>query len=266
MKTTSRLRRCITISVAGLAICTAALGQTCYPTSIVDSSKKTTTTITYDNQNNIASVSVTMGQFSMTYTATTEKTPTGYKKVFTAKDDGSPMMAYVLTKMTLTYSAANRLQLIEAGNNHGMNGTEKFVYNSNNQLAQIDQNTNYTDPSGKVQADRGQIIFSYPSAASKNPSEIKELGIVNGKPVLEVIQHYVLTYGDGKAMSDEFPFSSGPFRTFAANNVATVNITHNNDTVKQTYTYTFNEKGFPTSKTYQFSGDNTTDNYAYTCK
>ena len=84
---------------------------------------------------------------------------------------------------------------------------------------------------------------------------------------MELIEHDVLTYDNNKNMSDEFPFSSGPLRTYAANNIISANITYvtSNTNVKQSYAYTFNSSGYPTAKTYQFSGASTTDTYSYDC-
>jgi hypothetical protein len=244
-----------------------ASGQNCFPTMIVNSSMGTTTTVVYDAQNNMTSVTLKTRQGEDSYSVSMEKTPAGTRKIFTLNKTDSSASPFTLAKAILNYDKNNRPVLFE-GTTGSIQSTEKFVYNATGQLAQIDQETSFKDPSGKVSTDKGQVVYVYPNAASKNPSEIKTYGTINDKPGLGLIEHDVLTYDNNKAMSDEFPFSSGPFRTYAANNILTASITYvtANTNVKQSYVYTFNSDGYPISKTYTFSGDSTTDTYEYVCK
>jgi hypothetical protein len=255
-----------------LSVCFAAsattFAQTCYPTSIMNNSNGNKTNVGYDDKNNIVSLTYTLQSTVTTYSVTIEKTPAGYRKIFITKVDDSPAMAFTPARTVMTYNNPNRLELVEGSNDNGLKVSEKYIYNSNGQLIRIDEESSFKDPSGKISSDHGQITYSYSNTSSKNPTEVNTYGVVNDKPGLGLIEHDVFTYDDKKAMSDEFPFSSGPFRTFAANNILTADITYvsSNQKAKQSYTYTYNTNGYPTSKTYIFSGASTTDSYTYLCK
>jgi len=250
------------------ALIRSAAAQTCYPTSLINASLGTSIAATYDDQHNLTAVAIKAGQMQTAYTVTTEKTATGYRRIFTLGKVDSATAAFSLSKTIATYDKNNRLMLVE-GKSTSMRATEKYMYNASNQLVQIDEENFFKDAAGKESlADQGQRVYQYPNAITKNPSEIKVYGILNNEPGLKLLEHYVLTYDNQRAVSDEFPFSAGPIRAFSANNILTADITYVSakTNVKQSYKYTFNANGYPISKTYKFSGDDTTDMYSYDCK
>jgi YD repeat-containing protein len=266
MKVFIFLRLHLLLSILILLTIVNASGQKCYPVTIVDNSQGVTTNVNYDAQHNITSVTVKTSQGQESYSVSYEKNPAGYKKIFSLNKADSAPSPFIMTRNIFTYDKNNRLLAFE-GSSAGLHGTEKFIYNAAGQLLHIDQESTFTDASGKVSTDRGRIDYVYLNTTSRNPSEIKTYGIVNNKPEMELIEDDVLTYDNNKNISDEFPFSSGPFRAYAANNIISANITYvtAKTNVKQAYTYTFNSSGYPTSKTYQFSGTSTTDTYSYDC-
>jgi hypothetical protein len=253
--------------VAFILLCNVAVAQSCYPTEIIDNAHGTTVTFGYDQNNNVTSMSMKTKQMELDYSIATEKTATGYQRIYTVNNLNPALAAFVMSKSVLSYDNSNRLRLVE-GTGEVMSGTEKFIYNVRGQLLRIEQEMKQKDQSGKVLADHGRIEYTYPSETTKNPSEIKIYGIVNGNPELALIETDVLTYDTQKALITDLPFGGDSMRSYGVNNILTANITFvsSNTNVKQSYTYTYNSSGYPASKTYQYSGAANTDTYSYNCK
>ena len=248
-----------------LLIAHLAAAQACYLTSIVDASHDITTTISYDDQHQINGVISESGGVTSSYTVTTEMTPTGYTRTCRIQGD-SARVSY--TTIKITFDKANRIVMTESSSAM-MHVTERFTYNASHQLTQIEQEASFSVPGGAPSKDHSRMVYTYPNSTSGNPSEIKTFGMVNNNPTLALTEDVLLTYDNRKAIPDDFPFSASPFRAYSKNNILTADVTYivsENVKVKQKYAYTFNDQGYPLTKTYQFSGQSTTDTYEYNCQ
>jgi hypothetical protein len=257
------------IFAAALLIVKSGFSQVCYPTSLIDNAHGGNISITYDDQLRPTSVTSNIAQSNIIYSITTETTPDGYKRIFSLKEGNSQMMDFIPNKMAMVYDKSNRLLLMESWTGSSTHETDKFIYNANNQLMTINKDAVGKDPQGKVITDRGRILYAYPNTQTQNPSEVKIFGTVNDKPELKLVERDLLTYDNNKTVPNVTPFPISIFKIYPTNNVITAEITQYTlepITIKQSYSYTFNENGYPITCSYQFSGSPNTDTFAYACK
>lgn len=191
--------------------------------------------------------------------------------VYTAQYSGSTLSALALPndagRYTLSYDGNARLSIVDLVFAGGIARTA-YAYNGNGQLQRVDVSIQFD--SGPF-VEEAYTLFEYRNSTTRNPSRTTEFTYVDGVAVEVGTKDY--TYDDKRSITGSSPALSvlgivDDF--FAENNVTRTVFTSAEDNEFSygiTYTYQYNEHGYPTTVIQQFDGEpSTTSTLTYECR
>lgn len=187
----------------------------CYPATLTEAGY--TYTFIYNTNNRLEQMVVTPqgSSVGVTYTYTYDSKG----NIISRSANGSP------AETTYSYDANNRL--IQTVN---FNTVTNYAYNPSGQLI--------SEVSSSTGVFPAPTTYTYPNTTTRNPS-------TKARPYANIIENYVYEY-DNKVNPEKF-LDRPSLAT--DNNVTKVTWNSGNYTFSRTYTYEYNDKGYPVSST-----------------
>lgn len=167
-----------------------------------------------------------------------------------------------LSRATYKYDNNNNLLVYEQfmGSSTTPAFITKFTYNSFHQLVEAQSAV-----AVKANFFYGYRVFIYPNTTTKNPTTIKTYsGDAHGKTG-NADETITLTYDDKKTIGYINPLED--FSPFATHNVVSATVSAvGSKPETETFTYQYNEQGYPLSRTEKEGGRSFTTTFSYRCR
>jgi hypothetical protein len=180
--------------------------------------------------------------------------PGSASTIFTATYSGANLVKLALpqdvAKTEFSYDNSGRIIRVDNYFGDEIDRTE-FTFNSSGQLVRID----FSDKEGiQPFVDSGYEVYEYATTTSQNPVSSTDYGY-DGDVVFEYGTH-VYEYDNKNSFYKDTPFFGAIFGFVGENNV--LKDTYTNDggsTFISTFTYQYNDQGYPISGTAKFDDD-----------